>query len=190
MEEKIADSLIQLSGADEKERNIIIYGLDIFIYNLTTTLIFLFFGFLTNTLLETVLFLVIHVAVQRKAGGYHASTRLGCFIVTAVSWFGAVMAAKLQEQHCFLSFSAVILLGMGRIAVISFCAPVEHKNKPLTDEVKKQNRIISTVLVTVFSVLLLALWFYMPAVSGTILATLLEITVYILIWKGGRKYVA
>lgn len=189
MEEKIAGSLIRLSGTDEKEHSIIVYGLQIFIHNLETTLIFLFFGFLTNTLLETVLFLVIHVAVQRKAGGYHASTRLGCFIATAVSWFGAVMAAKLQERYCLLSFHAVILICIGMIAVISLCAPVEHKNKPLTEEVKKQNRIISIVLVTAFSVLLLALWFYLPAVSGAILATLLETTVYILIWKGGRKYV-
>ena len=186
MGQKIVDHIICLAENDKNERDIIIYGLEIILHNIALIIILIFLGIVTNTLLETMLFVMIHIVIQRKTGGYHTSTRFGCFLVTTIAWFGAIMTVKMQVRYEFLSFPTAICLCIGMIIITLICAPVENINKPLTEETKIINRIISIELMITFSILLSVLWSYFPVVSSTILVTLIESTIFILIGKGGK----
>lgn len=125
------------------DREIYEYGFELLIADLINFSAILLIGGLAGQLWYSVLYLLIFVGLRSFCGGYHAKTHLRCHICT--------IGAYLLFMLCNMWLSpdnAILLLGenlLASVPVVLF-APIPHANKPLTDAVRKKNRIRSIVL--------------------------------------------
>jgi len=67
---------------DEAERDIYLYGLTLLKQKMLYGLVIFALAVLIGSVKETLMFYIIYTALRKFAGGYHASTKKGCFAVT------------------------------------------------------------------------------------------------------------
>lgn len=75
---KIADFLVRQQQIPEQEWEICQYGYDTLIYSMEQTFLLLILGALLH--------IASYFFIRRYTGGYHASTRLGCTIMTLFTY--------------------------------------------------------------------------------------------------------
>jgi len=108
-----------------------------------------FFGLLR----EAALVLVVMIPLQSCAGGYHADTRLNCFLIMMVSWIPIIGISKILSPFTATCLSII------SVAVIFLFAPVPHHNVPMTEEKRKRmarnSRILGVLFLTLSQVFIL-----------------------------------
>ena len=108
----------------QDEREIYVYGFELAIYTLVSTLGLLIIGFLFGYPLETCLIITLFYVNQTLGGGFHASSHLSCFL----SMCAGLVAILILLQFSFpnLLFTGI---GIGSLLVLYFNPLVLHKNK-------------------------------------------------------------
>lgn len=114
----------QIITPSSDEREIYVYGFDIALYTLISTLGLIFIGFLIESSIEVLILISLFYVNQTLGGGFHASTHLSCFLVMCAGLF--VFAFLL-----FIPLSKVWSAILGAFSlVILFTHPlILHKNK-------------------------------------------------------------
>lgn len=79
---RLTDSLIRKGYIPEDERDIFLYGFDITIYTIWSTIVLLLIGLLLCQFSATVVIIVGFYTFQSVGGGYHAKTHLKCLLPT------------------------------------------------------------------------------------------------------------
>lgn len=150
---KVIVSLFERRGAIRPdEREVYIYGCDIVLYTLISTLGLLVLGTAFGRLLEAVLCVGIFYINQSFGGGYHADTHMRCFVTMAAGLLIYILSLSLllpPMVYWVCGFLALVLL---------YAVPlVLHKNKAYLAR-HKQQLIKRSRLVTLaqFSIFLLA----------------------------------
>lgn len=140
---RITAFFIARSIITSDDREIYEYGFELLIADLINFSAILLIGGLAGQLWYSVLYLFIFVGLRSFCGGYHAKTHLHCHICTIGAYLLFLLCNMwLSPQN------ALLLLGenlLASVPVVLF-APIPHANKPLTEAVRKKNRIRSIVL--------------------------------------------
>lgn len=143
--ERITDSLIKCNAMEEEDRELVEYGLDqgvIIILNIITTIIL---GVIFGMVWQSILYFISYSLLRSYVGGYHARTRLKCYL-----WSLTIIVAMLAcMKYITWNTSACIILAFICGIIIFVCAPRADENKPF-DEVeevvfKKRARVICIV---------------------------------------------
>lgn len=93
---KVIVSLFERQGAIRPdEREVYIYGCDIVLYTLISTLGLLVLGTAFGRLLEAVLCVGIFYINQSFGGGYHADTHMRCFVTMAAGLLIYILSLSL-----------------------------------------------------------------------------------------------
>lgn len=146
MEQKCAATLahflaIHIPEAEGKE-NIIRYGFELMITALIGLLLMILVSLIGGQPLAWVPFILGFAPMRTTAGGFHASSHLGCYIITtAVFSLVMVLAATCQPY----AWIYMIVAGISFAFVLAL-SPVEAQNKPLSQLKRIANRRVSLIL--------------------------------------------
>lgn len=143
----------QIITPSSDEREIYVYGFDIALYTLFSTLGLLLLGLLLGYPMEALMMISLFYVNQTLGGGFHASTHLSCFLVMCA---GLVVFIMLLSLPLPKTLSAI--LGIGSLALLFTHPLILHKNKqflaPKGPLFIKRSRIASCIQFILFMLLL------------------------------------
>lgn len=111
------------------------HGIDIIINDSINMLCLLFISLAAGDIFQGLIYLLAFTSLRRHSGGWHASTRLLCFIS-----YQFVFAIMLLCSNIDLNMLIILLLYIISIGYIFVNAPVQHIYNPLTDQEVSENR--------------------------------------------------
>ncbi len=118
----------------EKQRAIVVYGLDILYFSILSFLSFAVIGVAFDVMIETVVFFLVFIFLQSFGGGYHCNTHLGCWVLTLLGYVASVFGVA--RWPAGILWPGAIALALVFIKI----APVEHKNAPFSEGFRKKMR--------------------------------------------------
>ena len=139
---KITNRLVSRSIVDGELFDIYVYGFELLLSFLFSTLMIAFIGAAVGCIYQTIAFLTVFILLRSFSGGYHADTYSKCTIVTFITFASVLLLSRLLQVNYF----AYLLLGVTGIILLSIFAPIEHPNKKITSQRKKWHKIISLIL--------------------------------------------
>ena len=129
----------------------------------------------------SLIFIAVFAGIRRYSGGYHAKTKLKCYILTITNWAVVIVLQRLQQKFGFTRFGIELIICCMVFMVMFFFAPVENPGKPLFERVRivnKRKTLIITLMVIIIS---LSIRIKLPDASFAILVVLIEVALLI-IW--------
>ena len=111
------------------------HGIDIIVNDSINMLFLLFIAFISRDLFQGIVYLLSFTSMRRHSGGWHASTRLLCFLS-----YQLVFVFLLVCSNFITDFRIIILMFLGSISYIIKNAPVQHIYNPLTEQEVINNR--------------------------------------------------
>jgi len=135
-----------IGGVDEEKEEVLIYGLDIIIYN-SFLLVFFFLSALILGILKFVaISFVVYGSLRIAAGGAHARTRTLCFIISLITFFGPILISNL-----FLISSTIpaFIIFIANILAIIIYAPADTLEKPIISKKIRFYRKLSSLAIVV-----------------------------------------
>lgn len=128
----IIDRLNQQESIDDERAEIIRYGLELLLMKITFSASVLIIGAFMGSFWECLIFMIFYTGIRSKAGGYHADTRLRCFIQSLLSFVFVLAIIKLEGAYPVVIFPLAILTALS-FGVIYKLAPMDTENKRLDD---------------------------------------------------------
>ncbi len=175
--EKISSFILSNSDNSNKElKSIYKYGIEIFISSLLNIFLIFIIGFVTDTLIQSLWFLICFIPLRQFTGGWHANTYFKCNLIFCISYILIILFSFLFS-HIENAYLIFILLLTGLLPVI-ILSPVENKNKKIKN--RKKLKFLSTVLYIIFSITSLCFYFFYKEISFIILFTLLCVSIAVI----------
>lgn len=139
-----------------QERDIYLYGCDITLYTVLSTLGLIVLGILGGRFGEACICISVFYLNQSVGGGYHAQTHMTCFTTMAVGLIAFILSFRLRIPR-----NVYILLGYLSIVVLFCIALVLHKNKSYLENQRGKLEIRSRMvtLLEFFVFTLVAIFF-------------------------------
>lgn len=137
--DSITSFMIQKGVFSEDDREVYNYCFELLLSNLLNILATLLLAIIAGRLMETGLFLVGFLLLRRTAGGYHAQTHWGCFLLwtSFICGFLTVLTFLPRPYIPFLLVGCILL----SLLTVFLLAPIEHENKPISkDDLRKFKR--------------------------------------------------
>lgn len=127
---------------DKDQRDLCIYGCELWLYTIISTFGLLIIGILMHATLESAIIIVIFYLCQSSGGGYHASSHLSCFFTMVAGLLGCLLIPFFPSARQVLPFlcaaSFLVLLAI----------PLRlHPNKKYL-EARKRSLCMRSILVT------------------------------------------
>ena len=119
---------IHLGLIPSADVSLYIWALDYLFFNLLTWGTLLFLGFVFNCVPRCLLFLILYLPLRIYAGGFHAKTKIGCYLIPAFTFLFVVLYPADTTIHFYhLVFPCI------STCIIYYFSPVSATNKPLDD---------------------------------------------------------
>lgn len=145
---KITEFLVKNSICQKNELHwkVCCYGMEVMLSTILNCLIVFFLGVFFNMFIESIIFLIAFTPIRIYSGGYHADTYLKCNTIFGCMVFGCFAFYKYVEK---IKWSGIIVICATQLLLCIFLAPIENKNKRLTDRQKKvyKQRAITAVII-------------------------------------------
>ena len=119
----------------------------------------------------------IFCAFRRNTGGYHAKTRVGCYVFSCLA-----VAAALAATEAEVSLLYICMISLCEVVILILISPVENENRPLDEEeiscFKKRLYILTAIYFTALIITIKMgyfqlLWLFTIGLSLTTILTLL-----------------
>ena len=115
----------------------------------------LVFTILLGTILgivwESIIFQISFISLRMYAGGCHSKTELRCKVHSALVTVAALAAIRLIPSGC----EKICLLPLGISVIIGVMAPVEAKNKPLSQNERRINKYKTIIILIILNLLMI-----------------------------------
>lgn len=184
----LAIYLIKKNVTDISMIEIVKLGLEVILSTFFNIAEVLFIGIVLNKILESLIFCFCFMTIRNYSGGYHAKTRIKCNII-----FGSI--CLLCMRFNFLEDvwgNDLMILGLFIPAIVVFClAPLENKNKPLTENIISKNRRYMILIWCIWSILAIYGYInfsFISCISPIIVNTQTVVSVMVIIEKGRIYY--
>lgn len=138
------------------------YGLNVFLSSFVEILSILLMSIIVGNFVETILFFTAFIPLRVYAGGYHADTKLKCYIISVMAYmiFAGVMCILPESLYLI----TCILCTMLSFSVVIISSPIIHYNKNVNEIERKNYRKIS-VVICLFDILVVFIMFSIAAIS-------------------------
>ncbi|MCM1061673.1 MAG: accessory gene regulator B family protein [Eubacterium sp.] len=183
---KLMDFLYKNQENMSEERyEIVKYGLEILLIKYLFFSAALIIGILMHSFLECLIFIIFLSTIRSKTGGYHADTRIQCFVQSMLTFVFALSLLKLETLYKVILIPLSILALCSAIIIWLF-APIDTKNKPLSENEKKIFGTKSKVMLCLETVIAIVAYFIgFDGISCSIM--LVFITTSLLVLMGMKK---
>ena len=166
----IADMLWTQGIIQEDDIDKCKYGIDLFISSFLEILSILVIAAVLGDFIETVLLFVFFIPLRIYAGGYHADTKLKCYLITFVMYGFSYTLANITPPEMFVLINVISTLFSLIIVLVK--APIIHINKSVNDIERRNYRKISIEICLVETTIILLLTI---AVPQNVIATYLTV---------------
>ncbi len=141
----VTDILVENGFVKAADSAVCKYGIDVFLISASEIGSIVLLSLILQNSIETLLWLATFIPIRIYTGGYHADTRLRCFGVFIATYliFSLMIAYIPIYSGLYLT---VILLTM--IIVLKW-APLQHKNKKVSEPEKQFFRKMSVIFVSI-----------------------------------------
>ena len=161
------------------------YGIDIFLSSFIEILSILLIAIFMKAFLETVLLFVAFIPLRVYAGGYHADTKLKCYLISLGMYgiFYTIMKFVPCNTYQIINLFCTVF----STVIVVLNAPVIHFNKTINDIEKKHYRKFSIDICLTETVIIILLSAALPqnkiAMSLTIGQTSVAVSMIAAIMK-------
>lgn len=126
---KITEHLLLMDVIDQKDAAIYCYGLEVLLLSLLEIISILCLALLVGNFFETLFYFAAFIPLRLFAGGYHASTRLRCYLLSLFVYgiFSWLLMVFPSEHRLMFS---VVVAGFSVVMIFLF-APVIYPKSPL-----------------------------------------------------------
>lgn len=152
----IMDFLSKNKDFDGDEREVIRYGLEMFILKAIFSAAALAVGAFMHSFWECLVFIILFSAIRSYSGGYHADTRIQCFIQSVLMF--VIVFAVLKVYTYFIP--QILITSVIFAISLWFSSPIDTENRRLSDDerrlFKNKTRIflcIEAIIAVVFYLL-------------------------------------
>lgn len=144
----ISSAAISYGIVAEEDRELYEYSFLIMLEQVSIGLSIVLIALIFGVFFETVLYLVLFIPLRIYAGGYHAKTFSGCYIISVGMYLVYVILIKnIDISNKFMLISVLI-----SYAIILLLAPVANPNKAMDIKEKKRFQTLVHRLLVVESV--------------------------------------
>ncbi|WOO36378.1 accessory gene regulator B family protein [Anaerocolumna sp. AGMB13020] len=130
---RLVDRLIKKGIIKEQESELYLFGIETAMLKILHLLTYIVMGVLIGELTGLLLFLAVFIPLREYSGGYHASTKLKCYIVSCLTVLSMLLLIKLCDENFYLS--SVYLASISS-AILLFLIPVETAARPMDESEK------------------------------------------------------
>ncbi|MBS5621146.1 accessory gene regulator B family protein [Eubacterium sp.] len=129
---KVTDRLLSRNAIKDEDYEIYQYGLEQLFTSILNMLTLFVIGSIMGMIWQGIIFVLSFMLLRKYAGGYHASTPLGCYLLTTLIITVALSVMKYLE----ISILIYLVLLMVSSVIVYMLTPVEAVNKEL-DKIEK-----------------------------------------------------
>lgn len=144
----ITNGLINEKVVSERDREIYEYSFEVLLSTGAIIAVILIASMFFKCCVNSLLFMAGFILTRRISGGYHASKHIYCFLTTIANYGLYVLAVKRLSVN--LIPEICIILAVFSLFAVCALAPVEDRNKPLSNKEKIRFRKQSRVFITSF----------------------------------------
>lgn len=144
---KVTDRLLSRNAIKDEDYEIYQYGLEQLFTSILNMLTLLVIGSIMGMIWQGIIFVLSFMLLRKYAGGYHASTPLGCYLLTTLIITVALSVMKYFE----ISILIYLVLLMVSSVIVYMLTPVEGVNKEL-DKIEKIIYRKKTILIWIVEV--------------------------------------
>lgn len=140
----ISKILLENNIIFQKDMEICAYGIVLFFTSILEISAVLIISLFVKNFIETVVFLIGFLPVRIYAGGYHANTKLRCFLILLAVYalFSFILIIEMQVIYKY----AMIIIPIINVLCVWLWSPLKNRNKTLNEKEEKHFRNISVVL--------------------------------------------
>ena len=146
LSKKITYFIISTSNTspDSDQIKVYIYGLECFLNTGFTICILFIWGLFTNTIPETICWIVAFSVLRHHVGGLHAHTQLSCILSSCLMGISNWMVIA------YIPYQSTIALLICAICIVTFMlyAPLDTPKYKLTHSMAKKEKLYSCLLYT------------------------------------------
>ena len=164
----IAKRLLNNQIIKEDSYDIYVYGLELLISFIFSTLLVIAIGAIIGRILETITFLIVFIFLRSYSGGYHAKKYYVCTIVTLCIYISTILLSLFVQTNLIM----YAILGIVGLTLLIMWAPIENPNKEITQRKRKKYKFISIVLFVAFLASGIILYYFYPYISNTVFFSL------------------
>jgi len=143
---KIVESLVKSGLIRREDKEIYLFGTETALLKIAHYSTMIIIGICFGMILQTIIFIIAYTALREYSGGYHASTRIRCYIISLLVMIFTLLFIKLCPIKIMLWISFFSLIFS--YVLIFLMAPVENLNKPLDTEEQNRYRMIARIIAT------------------------------------------
>lgn len=165
----------------DNEKKYYQYGIEITISSILNIALIFLVGIIFKSVFESALFLLLFIPIRQFTGGFHAETYLKCNLLFCSLFIVVLLVSRISFQY--LSTYIVILISFICVSLIWYMCPVEHINKPIPNERKKQHKFMAAMLGTIYGAIAIVLTAISNKYGALTLYTLLLVTALVIAAK-------
>lgn len=146
--ESISKKLLALNLITNSQWTIYNYGIEVLISSIINILTILLCSLFFNTVWHGIIFLIVFVPLRTTLGGYHAKTRIKCFLIS-VLLYGAISSLQLILNLPLHSLAIWMLLLLITTTYILLCKPIDNVHHPIKQSIKSKNKTLSLIFIII-----------------------------------------
>jgi len=184
---KITAHMVEEGIVPAEDAEIYEYGWAISISQIGSLLLMVSIGALAGQFIGTLIFMLATFPLRSFAGGFHADTYFKCFLLSMGGYIVTLLLAVFWPAN-FQNW-ALALLAFSFLATFRY-APITHPNKAHLKKKIGRDKVISRVVVSSQTVVIVGLWFLLPAARHILLWAMLgmAMTSVSLLYSAIRPY--
>lgn len=154
--QRLADQFIKDGAASSEDAEIVRYGLEALADNVLAFLLTALVGFFYGSLLSGIALWMLTFPLRKHAGGYHAKTKVRCYLISVGVLAVAYALLYLPAHHPAVHVILAAVSG----SYIFVNAPVDHENKVLDMTERRVYRKRTRIILILESVLFVMAWVF------------------------------
>lgn len=155
LKKQISGFMVENSIIKDDDSEIISYGIDLFISSLVELISIFVISIFVGNLKETLFFFISFIPLRIYAGGYHANTKIRCYIVSLVVYGMFTLLMKMVPESYYVH--VLSLASFLSFVIICSYAPIVHNNKSVNIQERKTYRKFSIVVFAIESLVIFVL---------------------------------
>lgn len=183
--DKIADFLtgyyIRKNVISKDMAEIYCYGFKLIIADIINFSIIIMLGILFSRIIDSIVFLITLCGLRQFCGGFHAKTFWLCRLSMICTYCGVIILTNIISSYTGIWLGVTITLNIIAIIFIYVFAPIEHPNKPLSAEQKRNNRVKSIITSCILSIISISFVAMRIKLGVTISITLTAVVFFMLV---------
>lgn len=156
----IANTLWTQGIIQEEDIDTCRYGLDVFISSALEIASILIIAAFVGNFFQAVLLFTAFIPLRIYAGGYHADTRVKCYLISVGVYVFLTLFTSVISPKVYATVS--IILTLTALVTVLTSAPVIHKNKSVCEIERKYYRKLSISICLIESIIILILTVVLP----------------------------